>query len=115
MDRPVRNLSRQYSSLSRPKRSASFYACTNLRDFENIRSAIWRSSCWMLSSSGIPGPAIKSFLAGAGELDRLEIKNIGLEKQFLDAAEFWSPYRNLHKASKAFSTVSTARIIGTKS
>jgi hypothetical protein len=36
----------------------------------------------MPASSGVPGPAIKSFLAGAGELDRLEIKNIGLEKQF---------------------------------
>jgi hypothetical protein len=45
----------------------------------------------MPSSSGVPGPAIKSFLAGAGTLDRLEIKNIGLEKQFLAAEKFWNP------------------------
>jgi len=38
-----------------------------------------------------------------------------LEKQYSNALEFWSPYRKLHKASKAFSTVSTARITGTKS
>jgi hypothetical protein len=37
-----------------------------------------------------------------------------LEKQFLDAVEFWSPYRKLYKASKGFSTVSTARITGTQ-
>ena len=58
----------------------------------------------MPSSSGVPGPAIKSFLAGAGTLDRLEIKNIGLDKQFLAAEKFWNPYRKLRKlyeASKA--------------
>src|SRR5262245_52150868 len=37
-----------------------------------------------------------------------------LEKQSLNAVEFWSPYRKLYKASKAFSTVSTERITGTE-
>src|SRR5262245_24080825 len=33
-----------------------------------------------------------------------------LQKRFCDALVFWSPYRELYEASKAFSTISTARL-----